>query len=49
MTVSIYPLLLICMQEFYPSGDQQKLLELVDTCQLLGTVVEFQQQVCDQF
>ena len=32
-------------QEFYSSSDDQKLDELVDTCQLIATVLEFQQQV----
>lgn len=30
-------------QELYPANDQLKLQDLVDTCQLMGTVLEFQQ------
>jgi hypothetical protein len=33
------------LQEFYPHKDEQKLLELVETFELMATVVEFQQQV----
>ncbi len=33
------------VQEFYPPHDQQKLAELAETCQLMETVLEFQQQV----
>ena len=32
------------MQELYPANDQVKLQDLVDTCQLMGSVLEFQQQ-----
>lgn len=34
----------ISTQELYPANDQLKLHELVDTCQLMGSVLEFQQQ-----
>ena len=32
------------LQELYPANDQVKLQDLVDTCQLMGSVLEFQQQ-----
>ena len=32
------------LQELYPANDQLKLQDLVDTCQLMGSVLEFQQQ-----
>ena len=31
-------------QEFYPHKDEQKLRELVETFELMSTVIEFQQQ-----
>ena len=35
----------LCMlQELYPANDDTKLRDLVDTCQMMGTVLEFQQQ-----
>ena len=34
----------IFLQELYPANDQTKLQDLVETCQLMGSVLEFQQQ-----
>ena len=44
--VSFFVLLvnLCVLQELYPANDDAKLRDLVDTCQMMGTVLEFQQQ-----